>query len=312
MTVKPGQRSLVSWLIIFLLVCVLAFLLISQISYQKNLRHNQPVLYLPDKILLAAINLTQTELAEIWDPQTLYNKINGKAELYLASGFVEMQSARYQLKPNLWFEALVYQLDASEHSFAVFSQQRRSQGVPSRITENAYSTSNALYLQADKYYLEIIGNSAELELKEAIHGWAEAWLKYMQDKSFIQPVVFTEKTLFPEHGLLAEKTMFIPQNAFGLAGLDQVWLAAYQINGQTVQAFIKKTTDPGQLSLLVQEIQNFWLVQGAELTQAGHFRLEGYYYLIDSQGSHAIGIHEAEDEAIAEFVLQKIKNHLAD
>ncbi len=64
---------------------------------------------------------------EIFDPQTLSDKINGKAELYLSAGFVGLASQRFKDKAgsNLWMEAYIYDMGNGQNAFSVFSAQRR-------------------------------------------------------------------------------------------------------------------------------------------------------------------------------------------
>ena len=70
--------------------------------------------------------------AENFNPQNLYHKINGKADLYLASGFVSLKAQRYHLEgdPNSWLEMLAYQMKSPRAAFAVYSQQRRPDAKP--------------------------------------------------------------------------------------------------------------------------------------------------------------------------------------
>jgi len=64
---------------------------------------------------------------EIFKPDTLSDKINGKAELYLSAGFVELRTQRFQQADDevAWFELFLYDMGTPSNAFAVFSVQRR-------------------------------------------------------------------------------------------------------------------------------------------------------------------------------------------
>ena len=67
-----------------------------------------------------------------YDAATLSDKINGKAELYLAAGFERLECRRFALAddPAGWLERFVYTMRAAPGAFAVYSQQRRPQAQP--------------------------------------------------------------------------------------------------------------------------------------------------------------------------------------
>ena len=57
--------------------------------------------------------------SEAFDAQTLSDKINGKAELYLSAGFVSLRSQRFKDKNGLdfWVEVYVYDMDKGQNAF---------------------------------------------------------------------------------------------------------------------------------------------------------------------------------------------------
>ena len=65
--------------------------------------------------------------AESFTPDTLSNKINGKAELYLSAGFIQLQTQRFRPAddPEQWFEVFIYDMGKPANAFAVYSTQRR-------------------------------------------------------------------------------------------------------------------------------------------------------------------------------------------
>ena len=67
---------------------------------------------------------------ESFTPENLYDKIDGKAELYLAAGVVGMRCQRFALKPagEQWLEWFVYDMGTMPQAFSVFSTQRRTEG----------------------------------------------------------------------------------------------------------------------------------------------------------------------------------------
>ena len=100
---------------------------------------------------------------ENFGPENLSDKINGKAELYLSSGFVRLFSQRLSLAEasGAWIEVFVYDMGSSRGSFAVYSMQRRFEAEKIDLGEFAYKTENALFFVHGQYYVEIIASVSE-------------------------------------------------------------------------------------------------------------------------------------------------------
>ena len=77
------------------------------------------------------------ELSPLSAPETftadnLYDKVDGKADLYLTAGFVGLQCQRLALKAtnDVWMEWFVYDMGTLPQAFSVFSLQRRAEAQP--------------------------------------------------------------------------------------------------------------------------------------------------------------------------------------
>ncbi len=68
--------------------------------------------------------------AEIYNPENLYEKINGKAPLYTESGFEKLSTQRFASisDQSLWMELFVYDMATVRNAFSVYSVQRRAEG----------------------------------------------------------------------------------------------------------------------------------------------------------------------------------------
>jgi hypothetical protein len=123
----------------------------------------------------ALIDTTGTGLApfsppERFSPDTLYEKINGRADLYLSSGFVSLNTQRFSMDSTAgnWVEVFIYDMATAENAFSVFSMQRREGAQAADIVPNAYRTENALFMVHNHFYLEIIGTDIAEALQQAI------------------------------------------------------------------------------------------------------------------------------------------------
>ena len=174
----------------------------------------------------AAVKLSLADLApagikplsppERFDPDTLSDKINGKAELYFSAGFRSLTAQRFALAmdPTLWFELFVYDMGTARNAFSVFSMQRRGDLTAGGPTPFAYATPNGRFLAHGPYYLELVG----AEASDALMAAAEAMAAAFVDRIGADAADVTEMALFPEEGRVPGSRSI--QRLQGLVGIE--------------------------------------------------------------------------------------------
>jgi hypothetical protein len=174
---------------------------------------------------------------ENYSPSNLYEKIDGKADLYLNNGFVSLQWRRYadNSGSGKWAEIYMYELGNSENAFAVYSMQRREESTPLDWAQFGYATSDAIYAAAGKYYIEAAVSSEDAGLLNAASTAVKNLVSSISSGKMEIPFL----NLFPKENLQAETFKFISADAFG-SDLKNIFAADYKINGNTVTAYMCK------------------------------------------------------------------------
>lgn len=242
--------------------------------------------------------------AESFDRESLSDKINGKAELYLSAGFVRLDSQRFALsdRPEAWMEAFVYDMGAAQNAFAVFSAQRRADGAALDIGDFAYRAGNALFIAHGHYYLELIAAAEDERLAAAVEGLAENFIRSRP----VAAAAISERDLFPKAGLIADSIGLIAADAFGVAGLDQVFTAAYRRQSAELTAYFSRRADAAAAAEQVRSYAEFLTTYGGKRLAAedpvpGAVVIEilDAYMVFFSQGPYFAGVHEAADRDLA-------------
>ena len=124
-------------------------------------------------------NFTEMTPLESFTSETLYEKINGQADLYLAYGFLKLESQRYVHTDNqdMWFEVFKYEMGTTENAFSVYSYQYRDDGQPLEWAENAYSVANALFFVHGQDYLEMRAAGTSDDLVGSMHEVAKKYVE---------------------------------------------------------------------------------------------------------------------------------------
>ena len=174
---------------------------------------------------------------EVFDPDNLYEKINGQAELYLSAGFVRLKSQWFteEKDSDSMFEVYIYHMGNGINAFSVYSVQRRGDIQKIDLAQFAYQTESSLYLVHGPYYLEIIAATPSENILSKMTSLAQNFIKNTPvDTKSIRVLGF-----FPKENLDQDSIALIAKNAFGFDGLDRVFTATYNLDGSKVTALFQ-------------------------------------------------------------------------
>ena len=258
---------------------------------------------------------------ELFDSVTLSNKINGKAELYLSAGFIELTAQRFQRidEETAWLELYLYNMGAASNAFAVFSGQRRQDGGKLAFTRHAYGTDNAVFFSTGPYYVEIIaaisGPAATTMLTDVAQQVLARW-GGARDRS--EETTGPER-LFPQKGLMSDSITLIAKDAFGFYRLDHVYTARYQtLETQTI-LFVSPRASAKEAEALALAYRDFLVEFGGtetklppESNREGLFMIDilDSYEMIFSKGPYLAGVHMGEEKVSTIEEADRLYHHI--
>lgn len=256
-------------------------------------------------------NLSEMTPLESFTPETLYEKINGQADLYLASGFLQLKSQRYVQTDNqdMWFEVFKYDMGTIENAFSVYSQQYRDDGHPLEWTEFAYSVANALFFVHGQDYMEMRAASTSDDLVASMHDVAK---KYVETNPLEEATV-AGFSWFPKEGLDTKSVAMVVSNAFGFERLNQVFTAEYRIDGIRVTGYISQRASAKEAAELASAFSDYFLRFGGHELEAGFpspngktIEIMDTINIIFSNGAYLAGVHEALNIEIARELASRL------
>ncbi len=260
---------------------------------------------LPDLSQALAPLLVAPEKAEHFNAQTLADKIDGKAELYLEAGFESLQTQRVMLKenPHVWGEFFLFVMHSPQSAFAVFSQQRRSAAMPIADVPFGYRAANVVCAAAGPYYVEGVGSADDDQLMEALTESLRALVRS------IPPSGHHLKALewFPESLRAHERAVLYLGSAFGYDGFQETYAVPTGPDMDAMTVFVA-TSAKGASGREAAE------AYVRSLEEAGAKRLSGvnpeeelvvvdffgFVEVVFSHGELVAGVHEAEQRQAAE------------
>jgi hypothetical protein len=253
---------------------------------------------------------------ETFTADNLYDKIDGKAELYLAAGFVQLRCQRFALKdtPSQWLEWFVYDMGGLPQAFSVFSVQRRAEGQPLDLAEFAYQTKNALYFVTGDNYIEAIASSSSDSLMKAMRALAARCVA----ANPVSDAHLAGLKLLPTENLVPGGYTLQSADAFGFNQFKNVFTAKYLLNDAEVMAFVTVCSNPETATALDEAYRSFLMTNGGkpvELQTSGAIgkaiEIMGTFEIIFSESNIVAGVHAAPALAPAEQLSKRLHERLA-
>lgn len=252
--------------------------------------------------------------AESFTPDNLYDKIDGKAELYLASGIVGMRCQRFALKTNedQWLEWFVYDMGTLSQAFSVFSTQRRAEGEKLDLTDDAYRTQNAVYFVAGSNYIEAVASSSDEALMNATLDMAQRFVAASPKSSERLP----EFEVFPAENLVAGSQTLESTDAFGFDQFKNVFTARYRAGNAEVMAFVTSCSSADAADKLSAAYRSFLLENGGKEMESPvsdfgkPVKIMDGFELVFSQGKVVAGIHSAPTTDVAVELAHRLGERL--
>lgn len=276
-----------------------------------------PKLEIPFKLSsLAPAGFETLSKVEVYNSDNLYEKINGKAPLYIESGFEELSTQRFVSidDRSLWMEFYAYDMGTVKNAFSVYSVQRRADSEDFAPMRLAYKTGNALYFVHGKYYIELVGSSESDELFRAI---AEAAQKIQANLAIDYDTEIAELSFFPQENLIPGSIKLYLANAFGFEGLTNTFTAKYRFGNETATAFMSKRANSKDAEAIAESYRSFLIENGAITKSTTNKTIEGKvmdFYgtteIVFTVGPFIAGIHEAENHQTAEKLAEILINRL--
>lgn len=184
---------------------------------------------------------------KFYDNETLYNYIDGGAELYISYGFSEVISRRYTKAGQPEIRVDIFDMIKSGNAYGVYTHSRER--IEHNYGQGSQTLIGAVLFWKDRFYISILCQTGTTDCDEAIHGLAKAIDAAIPNEGSIPGVV----KLLPEDNLVAESVTYFHH---------PVWLNYFawlfesnylNINKETSAVWAKyETTRKRAMLLLVQ------------------------------------------------------------
>ncbi len=254
--------------------------------------------------------------AESFAPDELYNKIDGRDVLYLTAGFVALRCQRFaaQADRDSWMEVYAYDMGNADNAFTVYSKQKRAEAV--ELAPLAYQTANSLCFVHGRYYVEVLSGTGGEAMQGALRACREKFIASVEGGT--GPAI-DDAALFPPHGLRAGSISRAAAEDFGVPGFEGAFLAAYEVDGVTVMAFLVRRPSPEAAAQAAGAYREALGSFGAsiepapaELPGGSVITILDTTKVVFARGPFVAGVHESPNRPAAVTVARQLYEALAE
>ena len=236
--------------------------------------------------------------------ESLYEKINGRAEFYLAYDVIGMTFASFEKSSDdgHFIDLSIYDMGTPTNAFGVFSGERTKGVSPIDICREGYRAGANYYIWKGQYYIQIVASDTTDEFQRIGIDLDRKVTDFLLDSG---EVVWGLNAL-PQMGLVPGSVQYFLVNAMSLDFMRNTYTAQYtkgdavvtiflsqrdsqEIAGATVEKYIEYANKYGKGVKRVT-------VDGVELVSCD---MNGNYDVVFQKGNLVGGVSYVEEENLA-------------
>ncbi len=177
---------------------------------------------------------------QVFTPRTLYEYIDGAADLYLSYEFQDLNVAEYKGEGKAAVTVEVYRHSDSTQAFGIYSQERLANARFLDIGAQGYLEANVLNFLAGPYYVKINGYSTGVEDERTMLAFGRKMEEILGGKSTLPKILSS----FPREGMKKNTEKFISKNFLGYSYLHSGYTADYEVGDKKFKIFVIEGKDP--------------------------------------------------------------------
>lgn len=167
-----------------------------------------------------------TEAPQNYFPETLFEYINGAAEIYLAYEFNELIVGQYQKgNQGASLSIEIYDMGDKKNSFGIYSAERFPGSKFISLGTQGYLEDEALNFIIGKFYIKLLCFDCGEESEDFLTLFSQEIVGKVKDKGGLPTIL----ELFPEEGLVQNSEKFILRNFMGYSFFHNGYIANYRL-----------------------------------------------------------------------------------
>ena len=200
-----------------------------------------------------------------YQPDNLYQYIDGAADQFIAYGFKKLYGAEYIWKADQQESLVIDVYDMGSHlsAFGMFTSKKDPASAQLGIGAESFGNDQYVAFYKDKFYVEIQPRISSEKNKLMPQQAARLVAQKIAAPS-VRPALLK---IFPEADKISDSENYIVGGILGHAFLPQGVVSEYHINGETVKAFIAPFPSPPGAQAAFEQYKQFLSALGKPVEQ---------------------------------------------
>jgi hypothetical protein len=241
-------------------------------------------------------------------PKTLYEYIDGAADLYFSYDFEELKVVEYVNDRKASVIIDVYRHATPRDAFGIYSQERLPNANYLDTGIQGYYEKNALNVLSGNYYVKISSFKTGADDQEILIAFANKVSANLGEKGALPPIL----TAFPKEGKVTNSEKFISKKFLGYAFLHSAFTADYALADKKFRLFIIESGDPRECRNMIQTYLEQTGKTEAKVAEGRHTISDPHHGEIDLywRGGNVWGILNLNDLVLRSKYLRLLEEGL--
>jgi hypothetical protein len=242
-----------------------------------------------------------------YDPDNLFEYINGDAFNYINLGFEEVTVQNYAAEGERALTVDIFRHRSDNTGFGIYSHERPAEAQALKIGAEGYHREGILNFFKGPYYVKLKGSVEESVMRSVAEKVAAA---LPGEARF--PLT---ASAFPEEGMRANSLRFIAEGFMGHSFLNSAFVAEYEAGDDLLQVFIIEAAD---VQKMLQDYLALVEKKGGTYTlEEGIYRFKDPYHSsrgtmnVKKTGKFIFGL-ASDSREVADSYLKALDKNLGD
>ena len=190
----------------------------------------------------------QPDKPQLYSPETLYEYIDGAADLYLSYEFQELSVAEYRGAQKASVTVEIYRHSTPTQAFGIYSQERLANAKLLDIGAQGYQEPTVLNFFTGSYYVKINGYETGAEDERILLAFGRKIEEILGGKTPLPEIL----SAFPQEGLKPHSETFISKDFLGYSFLHSGFTADYELSGKKFKIFVIEGKDQNDCRSMIK------------------------------------------------------------
>lgn len=245
---------------------------------------------------------------QTFGPKTLYEYINGAADLYLASDFAELTVAEYVNEKQASVIVEIYRHRTPRDAFGIYSQERLPEGNFLEIGAQGYIDNHILNFVNGSYYVKLNSFKTGDEDRDVLLTIAGKVAQSLGEKGALPAIL----SAFPPAGKKGHSEKYLTRHFLGYPFFNGVYTAEYELSGLAFRLFLIEAADKTECEGILQRYLRQIKHPDRKIAEGRYTVTDPHHGVIDLfwKGTYIGGAVDLPDAGLRSKVLDLLEANL--